>query len=231
MMRAALARHLFGILKRAEGHVFRAGLHARLVQDAWPAARPARGSPSTRPRRSAGDRCVPQARIRGPDPRPRSCRGVRPDRRSPPTRARSSGCRNIGRVGLAGAELIEIVVIGDRAGPAAARPGCADFWAGGSLCACGSLPFLRLLVPPLTLPATPVEQRLLPRLSRCSLGQSRHVAATAPTWSIVAPLLQVVWLLGRAGSILSGAAGAMSRCDRTLLGGATNVGEADGVFA
>ena len=89
-----------------------------------------------------------------------------------------------------------------------------------------SLPFLRLLVPPLTLPATPVEQTST--VVTVLAGPVPDVAATAPTWSIVAPLLQVVWLLGALAYLVWRGWGYV-QMRRTLLGGATNVGEADGV--
>lgn len=89
-----------------------------------------------------------------------------------------------------------------------------------------SLPFLRLLVPPLTLPATPVEQTST--VVTVLAGPVPDVAATAPTWSIVAPLLQVVWLLGALAYLVWRGWGYF-QMRRTLVGGATNVGEADGV--
>lgn len=88
-----------------------------------------------------------------------------------------------------------------------------------------ALPLLRLLIPPITLPADPVEAA--PLFVTVLTNPDPVSAAPAPAWTL-APLLQAVWL-GGALAYLGWRLWQYRAMRRRLLAGAIGVGEAEGV--
>ncbi|MFM5950852.1 MAG: M56 family metallopeptidase [Novosphingobium sp.] len=88
-----------------------------------------------------------------------------------------------------------------------------------------SLPLLRLIIPPITLPSAPAEAA--PVLVTVLADPVPATAAPAAVWTF-APLFQTVWLAG-ALAYLGWRVWQYRVMRRTLLAGAIGVGEAEGV--
>ncbi|MEQ1499244.1 MAG: M56 family metallopeptidase, partial [Novosphingobium sp.] len=89
------------------------------------------------------------------------------------------------------------------------------------------LPLLRLVLPPLVLPAQPAASAAAPALAGTVISVTA-AAPSAPAWGIVAPLLQAVWLAG-ALTFLLWRAWSYAAMRRRMLAGARSVGEAGNI--
>lgn len=108
--------------------------------------------------------------------------------------------------------LIALVLVLRRPVARAFGPGLAyALWA---------LPLLRLVLPPLVLPAKPASDVIV--VTATALAQSPSVAVAAPAWTY-APLLQAVWLAG-AAAFLAWRIVSYYAMRRELLAGAEQVG-------
>lgn len=99
----------------------------------------------------------------------------------------------------------------------------------GAAYALWALPLLRLLLPPLTLPAAApaIPGNTVSDVVTVLTDPVPVSAVTAPVWDL-APLLQTIWLLGALAYLVWRGRG-YAEMRRRLLSGAVNVGETEGV--